>query len=124
MTPELRAAGGIVVRDGRVLLVHRPRYDDWTLPKGKLDAGESWQEAARREVEEETGLRCELGDEAGRTFYVDSRGREKEVRYYLMTSDGEPFAQNEVDKVRWVPLAEAADVLSYSHDRELVGGLA
>jgi 8-oxo-dGTP diphosphatase len=124
MTPELRAAGGIVVRDGRVLLVHRPRYDDWTLPKGKLDAGESWQEAARREVEEETGLRCELGDEAGRTFYVDSRGREKEVRYYLMTSDGEPFAQNEVDEVRWVPLAEAADVLSYSHDRELVGGLA
>ena len=67
---------------------------------------------------------AELGDEAGRTFYVDSRGREKEVRYYLMTSDGEPFAQNEVDEVRWVPLAEAADVLSYSHDRELVGGLA
>ena len=124
MTPEIRAAGGIVLRDGRVLLVHRPRYDDWTLPKGKLDPGESWQEAARREVEEETGLRCELGEEAGRTFYLDSRGREKAVRYYRMTSDGEPFAQNEVDEVRWVPLTEAADVLSYSRDRELLGGLA
>ncbi len=123
MTPEIRAAGGIVVRDGRVLLVHRPRYDDWTLPKGKLDAGESWQEAARREVEEETGLRCELGDEIGRTFYVDSRGRDKEVRYYRMSSDGEPFAQNEVDEVRWVALEEAAALLSYPHDRELVGGL-
>jgi 8-oxo-dGTP diphosphatase len=124
MTPEVKAAGGVLVRDGRVLLVHRPRYDDWTLPKGKLDAGESWQEAARREVEEETGLRCELGVEAGRTFYVDSRGRDKEVRYYRMTCDGEPFAQNEVDQVRWVPLAEAAELLSYLHDRELVGGLA
>jgi 8-oxo-dGTP diphosphatase len=124
MTLEVRAAGGVLVRDGRVLLVHRPRYDDWTLPKGKLDAGESWQEAARREVEEETGLRCELGEEAGRTFYLDSRGRDKEVRYYRMTCDGEPFAQNEVDEVRWVPLAEAAGLLSYPHDRDLVGGLA
>jgi 8-oxo-dGTP diphosphatase len=123
VTAEVRAAGGVVVRDGRVLLVHRPRYDDWTLPKGKLDAGESWQEAARREVEEETGLRCELGEEAGRTSYLDGRGREKEVRYYRMTADGEPFAQNEVDEVRWVPLAEAADLLSYPHDRELLGGL-
>jgi 8-oxo-dGTP diphosphatase len=124
LSPEIRAAGGIVVRDGRVLLVHRPQYGDWTLPKGKLDPGESWQQAARREVEEETGLRCELGDEVGRTFYVDSRGRDKEVRYFEMSSDGEPFAQNEVDEVRWVPLAEAAELLSYSRDRELVGRLA
>ena len=124
MTAEVRAAGGVVVRDGRVLLVHRPRYDDWTLPKGKLEAGESWQEAARRELEEETGLRGEPGEEAGRTFYLDSRGREKEVRYYRMTAEGEPFPQNEVDEVRWVALAEAPGLLSYSHDRELVGGLA
>jgi 8-oxo-dGTP diphosphatase len=117
----IRAAGGVIVRDGRVLLVHRPRYDDWTLPKGKLDSGESWQEAARREVEEETGLRCGAGEELGRTFYVDSRGRDKEVRYYLMEADGEASAQNEVDDVRWVPLADAGELLSYDRDAELLG---
>ena len=121
---EVRAAGGVVIRDGCVLLVHRPAYDDWTLPKGKLDAGESWQEAARREVEEETGLRCELGDEAGRTHYTDSRGRDKEVRYYRMQPVGEPFPQNEVDEVRWVPLDEAPALLSYSRDVELLSGLS
>ncbi len=120
---EVRAAGGVVMRDGAILLVHRPAYDDWTLPKGKLDAGESWQEAARREVEEETGLRCELGDEVGRTFYVDSRGRDKEVRYYRMEPAGEPFAQNEVDEVRWVPLAEAPEFLTYPRDVDLLNRL-
>src|SRR5215468_3875790 len=85
----VRAAGGIVERDGRMLLIHRPEYEDWSFPKGKLVDGESWEEGALREVEEETGLRCELGEEAGRTRYVDSRGRNKEVRYFLMTSDGE-----------------------------------
>jgi 8-oxo-dGTP diphosphatase len=120
---DVRAAGGVVLRDGCVLLVHRPAYDDWTLPKGKLDAGESWQQAARREVEEETGLRCELGDEVGRTHYMDSRGREKEVRYYLMEPVGEPFAQNEVDEVRWVLLDEAPGLLSYPRDVELLGRL-
>ena len=84
------AAGGVVLRDGRVLLVHRPRYDDWTLPKGKLEDGESWEAGALREVEEETGLRCELGEEVGRTRYVDSRGRNKEARYFQMTCPGEP----------------------------------
>ena len=59
---RVEAAGGVVVRDGKVLLVHRPRYDDWTLPKGKLDPGESFEDAALREVEEETGLRCSLGE--------------------------------------------------------------
>ena len=116
----MRAAGGFVVRNGTVLLVHRPAYDDWTLPKGKLDAGESWQEAARREVEEETGLRCDPGEEVGRTHYNDARGRSKEVRYYRMEPDGEPWAQNEVDEVRWVPLEDAAELLSYEHDRDLV----
>jgi len=119
----IRAAGGVIVRDGRVLLVHRSRYDDWSLPKGKLDPGESWQEAARREVEEETGLRCGAGEELGRTFYVDSRGRDKEVRYYLMEGDGEASAQNEVDEVRWVPVEEAGGLLSYGRDTELLGRL-
>jgi len=117
---EVRAAGGVVLRDGAVLLVHRPEYDDWSLPKGKLDPGETWEDAARREVEEETGLDCEPGEEAGRTFYTDSRGRSKEVRYYRMEPEGEAVARNEVDEVRWVSLEEAATLLSYERDRELV----
>jgi 8-oxo-dGTP diphosphatase len=118
------AAGGIIVRDGRVLLVHRPEYDDWTLPKGKVDPGESWEEAALREVEEEAGLRCVLGEEVGRTRYVDHRGRDKEVRYFRMTSDDEALPQNEIDEVRWVPLEEVAALLSYERDAELLRGLA
>ncbi len=116
----VRAAGGLVLRDGAVLIVHRAEYDDWTLPKGKLDPGESWEQAARREVEEETGLDCEPGEEIGRTHYLDARGRSKEVRYFLMEPDGEAVASNEVDEVRWVPLADAPAVLSYERDRELV----
>ena len=111
------------MRDGRVLLVHRPKYGDWSLPKGKLEPGESWADGALREVAEETGLRCELGDEVGRTYYRDSQEREKEVRYYRLTSLDEPVAQNEVDEVRWVPLDEAAAVLSYDRDRELLAKL-
>jgi 8-oxo-dGTP diphosphatase len=118
----IRAAGGLVVRGDEVLLVHRPRYDDWTLPKGKLKTGESWEEGARREVEEETGLRCEPGAEVGRTHY-EVGGEPKEVRYYRMSADAEPLAQNEVDEVRWVPIAEAPDLLSYDYDRDLLNRL-
>jgi 8-oxo-dGTP diphosphatase len=120
---EVRSAGGVVVRDGAVLLVHRPEYDDWSLPKGKLDEGETWEDAALREVEEETGLRCELDEEIGRTFYRDPNGREKEVRYFRMTCSGEPRAQNEVDELRWVPLTEAGSLLSYARDAELLSAL-
>ena len=114
-----RAAGGIVVREGRVLLVHRPRYDDWSLPKGKLRLGESWEAAALREVEEETGLRCELGELVGATRYGL-----KEVRYFSMTCEGEPRAQNEVDEVRWVRLTEAPALLTYERDADLLSRLA
>jgi 8-oxo-dGTP pyrophosphatase MutT (NUDIX family) len=114
-----RAAGGIVVRDGRVLVVHRRRYDDWSLPKGKLKLGESWQAAALREVEEETGLRCELGELVGATTYGL-----KEVRYFRMTCDGEPQVSDEVDEVRWVPLGEVDSVLTYPRDVALLRRLA
>ncbi len=116
---QVRAGGGIVVRDGSVLLVHRPRYDDWTFPKGKLEPGESWEEGALREVAEETGLECSLGEELGRTRYPVPDGP-KEVRYYRMTAAGEARAQNEIDAVRWVPLDEARAQLTHERDRELL----
>ncbi|MFL5927079.1 MAG: NUDIX hydrolase [Gaiellaceae bacterium] len=118
----VRAAGGIVERDSRVLLVHRPKYDDWSFPKGKLEDGETWEEAALREVEEETGLRCEVGEEAGRTRYVVAAGP-KEVRYYHMTCDGDPTPQNEVDEVRWATRVDARELLSHARDRALLDRL-
>ena len=124
----VKAAGGVIVRtgeDGRqVCLVHRPRYDDWSLPKGKLDSGESFEEAALREVEEETGLRCELVRELPSTRYMDGKGRPKIVRYWMMEPVGGGFEPNdEVDELRWMAVGEAVEHLSYEHDRELVGGL-
>jgi 8-oxo-dGTP diphosphatase len=123
VTELVRAAGGIVVRDGHVLLVHREEYDDWSFPKGKLDPGETWEEAAAREVWEETGLRCAVGEELGRTHYEVEAGP-KEVRYYLMEAgQGAAAACNEVSAVRWVPLADAERVLSYERDRGLLSRL-
>ncbi len=126
---EVFAAGGVVWRpadDGlEVVLVHRPRYDDWSLPKGKLDPGESFEEAALREVEEETGLRCELGRLVGETTYRDNKDRLKLVRFWAMRAgDGDFDPDDEVDDLRWVPLAEAAPLLSYEFDRELVERVA
>ncbi|CAB4699071.1 unannotated protein [freshwater metagenome] len=120
---RVRAAGGVIIRDGAVLLVYREVYDDWAFPKGKLDPGESWQVAAIREVEEEAGLACTIVGDAGRTFYVDGNGRQKEVRYYRMTAAGDAQAQNEIDAVRWVPIDEAMTLLSYPRDRELLSRL-
>jgi 8-oxo-dGTP pyrophosphatase MutT (NUDIX family) len=121
----IEAAGGVVVRDGQVALVHRPRYDDWTLPKGKLDRGESFEEAAVREVEEETGLRARLVRELSSATYRVG-GRPKVVRYWLMeVEDDAPFVPNdETDELRWVSPDEAQRLLSYEHDRELVAGTA
>lgn len=116
----VRAAGGIVLDEaGRVLVVHRARHDDWSLPKGKLEPGESWEDAAVREVEEETGLRCTCGPEAGRARYEVAEGP-KEVRYFRMRAEGDAVAQNEVDAIRWVRADEAGELLDYPHDLELV----
>jgi 8-oxo-dGTP diphosphatase len=118
----IRAAGGVIVRDGRVLLVHRARQADWSFPKGKLEPGETWEAAALREVEEETALTCELGDEIGRTHYVVEE-RPKEVRYFHMCAEGEARAQNEVEAVRWVSFDRARELLTYEHDRQLLDQL-
>ena len=117
----VRAAGGVVLRDGRVAVVHRPRYDDWSLPKGKLDPDESFEDAALREVEEETGLRCHLVRELPAVEY-EVRGRPKLVRYWAMEVAQEtPFVPNEeVDELRWVEPREALAMLSYDRDREPV----
>ena len=118
----MKAAGGVILRDGEVAVVHRPRYDDWTLPKGKLDAEESFEEAALREVEEETGLLCRLVRELPPVAYRDARGRPKIVRYWLMEVEHDPgFVPNdEVDELRWLPTAEALALLSYGRDTELL----
>jgi 8-oxo-dGTP diphosphatase len=122
---DVTAAGGVVVRDGLVALVHRPRYDDWTLPKGKLDNGESFEEAALREVEEETGLRARLLRELPSVSY-EVRGRPKVVRYWLMEveSDEGFVANDEVDEVRWVELAAARALLTYERDRDVLAAAA
>ncbi|MDZ4825722.1 MAG: NUDIX hydrolase [Actinomycetota bacterium] len=127
MAVEIQAAGGIVTRTGpagevELLAIHRDRYDDWSLPKGKLEPGESSETAARREVEEETGWRCELGVELPSVHYVDRHGRPKTVRYWLMTpTEFMGFEPNdEVDEVRWIAVADATTMLSYDADRRLV----
>jgi 8-oxo-dGTP diphosphatase len=118
---EIRAAGGVVERDGLVVLVHRPRYDDWTLPKGKLDAGETFEQAALREVREETGLRCRVVRELPPTRYTVGE-RPKLVRYWLMAVVDDPgFEVNdEVDSLRWLAPADAASLLTHDRDREVL----
>jgi 8-oxo-dGTP diphosphatase len=128
LIPEVRAAGGVVSRPGgkEVIVIHRPKYDDWTLPKGKAESGEPDEDCAVREVEEETGLLCRLGDELPTIRYRDRKGRFKEVRYWAM----EPLSgelqdgNDEVDEVRWVGVDKAYDMLSYVHDREVVAAWA
>jgi 8-oxo-dGTP diphosphatase len=115
------AAGGVVVRDGQVAVVHRPRYDDWSLPKGKLDAGETFEDAALREVWEETGVRARLVRELPSVEYT-VRERPKLVRYWLMSVESDPgFTPNdEVDSVRWLSPADAVELLTYDRDKGVV----
>jgi ADP-ribose pyrophosphatase YjhB (NUDIX family) len=129
-TEVVRAAGGIVTRVGatgrpEILLVHRSKYDDWTLPKGKAEPGESDEDCALREVEEETSLECELGEEVAVVEYEDAAGRPKRVVYFAMTPpEGvEASAQHEVDAVRWLEREPALETLSYDRDQQVVGRL-
>lgn len=121
----IEAAGGVLERDGLIAVVHRPRYDDWSLPKGKLDKNESAERAALREVQEETGLSCQLVEELDPVSYTDNRGRPKNVRYWRMkVLSGEFEVNDEVDELRWLAKADALELLSYPHDRELLEALA
>lgn len=140
--PRIEAAGGVVLRalssDGaqrsgvdasgdhdriEVLVVHRPAYDDWSLPKGKLDPGEDAAEAAVREVAEETGVTARPGRELAPMFYR-SKGRPKRVRWFRMEYlEGDPAARppdREIDIARWVSVADAQTLLTYGPDRQLL----
>jgi 8-oxo-dGTP pyrophosphatase MutT (NUDIX family) len=126
----VRAAGGVVWRRGpnglEVLLIHRPRYGDWSFPKGKAKGeGESDEETAVREVEEEVGLRLEPGPELATSRYRDSKGRPKVVRYWAMElPDGdEPIAGDGVDEVRWVELEGASHQLTWDRDVDVLDSL-
>lgn len=135
MTRPVRASGCVVYRHpnpGRieVLVVHRPRYDDWSFPKGKLDPGETDEECARRELAEETGLKAELGVELPSAEYTDHKGRPKLVRYWAVEMPADRpdpavgfEANDEVDRLDWMDEATAFLHLSYRHDQELLRGL-
>ena len=124
--PAIRAAGGVVWRQGpdglpEVAVIHRPLQDDWTLPKGKLNDGETPEQGALREVKEETGLRCEIVGPAGCTAYIDRQGRDKIVCYWLMRPiEGEFRPGEEVDALRWLTVQQAIQQLSYPVDRALL----
>ena len=127
-TDVVQAAGGRVLRRQRgalqLAVVHRPVHQDWSFPKGKLEEGETFDEAARREVQEEIGMSCRLIRFIGHTEYVDRKGRAKAVAYWVMEATGGSFTPNlEVDELRWVPLDEAYRLLTYPRDRELVAVL-
>jgi 8-oxo-dGTP diphosphatase len=123
--PDIAAAGGVLVRKGprgrEVAIIHRPKYMDWSLPKGKLEEGEDWLDAGLREVHEETGYRCRQSVELPEVSYLDRKGRRKLVRYWLMDPvEGGFEPHGEVDELRWVTREEADDLLTYPHDKELV----
>jgi 8-oxo-dGTP pyrophosphatase MutT (NUDIX family) len=126
VTEVVRAAGGVVWRPGvggepEIVLVHRPKYDDWSFPKGKLHAGETELAAALREVEEETGLRGRPIRDLGLSHYRDSAGRPKTVRYWEMRpTDGDLAPAHEIDEARWASLREADALLTYDRDREML----
>jgi 8-oxo-dGTP pyrophosphatase MutT (NUDIX family)/phosphohistidine phosphatase SixA len=118
------AAGAVVWRAGALAVVHRPRYDDWTLPKGKLDRGETIARAAVREVAEETGYQVVLGRHLNTVRYWVADGR-KQVDYFASVVTGGQFEPNEeVDALRWLPVDQAREILTYPQDRAVLDEFA
>lgn len=123
---DVEAAGGVILRESKsgklqVAVIHRPRYGDWSIPKGKLEKGETFKEAAVREVEEETGFRCKAVEELSPVTYKVGKSRLKLVRYWLMRVKRGKFEPNdEVDELRWVSPGKARDLLSYEYDCDLL----
>lgn len=126
----VQAAGGVVYRPGpadliEVALIHRPAYDDWSLPKGKVYPGEAVEAAALREVKEETGFTCCLVRPMGCTAYMDRRGRDKTVCYWVMEPlEGRFQPTDEVDQLLWLTVDEALGMLTYDRDRQLLSAQA
>jgi 8-oxo-dGTP pyrophosphatase MutT (NUDIX family)/phosphohistidine phosphatase SixA len=125
-TAVIVAAGAVLWRwadeiaEPEVALVHRPRYDDWSLPKGKLDAGETEPVTAVREVDEETGYAAVLGRRLAAVSYPVEQGTKK-VRYWAARALGGEFVPNdEVDELAWLPVAHAMKRLQYPHDRKVL----
>ncbi|RMI35509.1 NUDIX hydrolase [Nocardia stercoris] len=123
----IRAAGAVLWRHGaggalEIAVVHRPKYNDWSLPKGKLDPGETSMVAAAREVTEETGLHCRLGRFLGHVTYpITGHRKLKRVDYWAAwVCDGKFEPNSEVDVLRWVPVDRVMDALSYPMDRQIV----
>jgi len=120
------AAGGLIIRQSgpnriEIAIVHRPIREDWSYPKGKVEPKETLTECALREVLEETGLRCRIVSFVGTTEYRDRKDRRKIAAYWVMTPEGGRFrSSEEVDEMRWVELGEAAQILTYERDRELL----
>ncbi|MDV3131151.1 NUDIX hydrolase [Mycobacterium sp. 29Ha] len=118
------AAGAVLWRPGddapEVAVIHRPRYDDWSLPKGKVDPGETEPVTAVREVAEETGYAAHLGRRlAAVTYPVDQST--KKVRYWTARAIGGEFSPNsEVDELKWLPISEAIKAVGYPHDRKVL----
>lgn len=128
--PPVRAAGAVLWRPGEdageplLALIHRPRYDDWSIPKGKIDPGETEPVAAVREIFEETGQRADLGRRLSRITYPVPVGT-KIVDYWVARAKGGDFTPSkEVDEMVWLPLKEATKQLTYPHDRKVLAQFA
>jgi len=117
----IRAAGGVVRRDGLIAVVHRPQHGDWSLPKGKLEPGEDDATAAVREVREETGRDAVIEQDLGTVSYEVASGRPKTVRWYLMTASAAATdLADDVDAVRWLAPENVDEILTYATDRDVL----